>query len=117
MAEELIIGYLTEVPQLYSQEIKGCITAKELVEVIAKYEIVAADALEIAKAMTEEQFEKEFLPGRVKENKGEFAGEEWYIKYNFIMMPDIMFRVAITADQFHCPWGTAYHQMKNAKLI
>jgi hypothetical protein len=107
------IGYVTDDPApAYAKAVKRLSGRNALIEAIYPFRRVAADALECATSMTDDEFRNEFKPGLLKERRGEFAGEEWAKKYACILMPEVMFQVSLVSMFHHAPWGLAFIRMR-----
>jgi hypothetical protein len=77
---------------------------------------VADDAWQVAQAMDEKSF-LSFVNGVRRERRGHFAGAEWAEKYGAILMPSVLMRVSMVADQFKVPWGCAYIRLRDVGRI
>lgn len=102
-------------PELpYARVIDGARSKDELVAVLEPYALIAYDALLAAAALDDWD---DFKTGLRRERKGHYAGDEWATKYGAILMPEIMMRVSIIAEQYKAPWGTAYIRLVEAGRI
>lgn len=107
------IGYLSECDREYTKLLTAQETLDDLRALTKSYELIAADAHEIAARMTEDDF-KEFRAGLKKERRGKFAGEAWADKYAAVMLPAVMFGVSEIAVSYHVPFGVAYIRMRES---
>jgi hypothetical protein len=109
------IGYLTDpVP-----EYRAALEAKTLEGLragIAPFARVASDAVAIAAAMTEGDFEV-WRTGLRKERREQFAGEIFAERYGALLLPLVMLEVSMFADHFKVPWGLAFVRMLEAGRI
>lgn len=113
---DLIFTPLCELPQDYMKMLDQADTLSKLKSGIARYKPIAADAVSLVEKMDERTF-LGFRKAMAKERKGVFCGEGWIDLVGTILMPEVIFRIAIIADKFKAPWGVAFLQMKNAGLI
>lgn len=113
---DLSITPLCEHPEDYMKMLDQADTLAQLKAGIARYKPIAADAVRLVDKMTEHTFVG-FREAMKKERKGQFCGEGWIELVGTILMPEVIFRVAIIADKFKVPWGVAFLQMNRAGLI
>jgi hypothetical protein len=52
-----------------------------------------------------------------KERQGKFMGKRAAKRFGPILMPSLMVKVMLVAEQYGLPWGSAYNQLKQARLI
>lgn len=107
----LSIGYLSEADADYTKALTDADTLGTLQALVARYAELAADAVPIVEAMTAEDFAA-FRKGLKIERRGKFAGDAWAVRFGAILMPMPMMRITMIADQFKCPFGVAYHRLK-----
>src|SRR5258708_789791 len=105
------ITYISEQPHDYARAIDDASTLISLQSVIAEWRSLAEDAWKIALAMKDSDF-ADFRAGLRLERRGKFAGEEWNERFADILMPAVMFKVSITANEYKVPWGLAYIRLK-----
>lgn len=98
------ITYLSEHPEIYTKALDQVQTHSDLLELLKEWETVAWDALDLAQKFDNKRFDK-FLTDLKKERKGKFSKNE---DCAVIMMPEIMFKTSIIAEQFKVPWGCAF---------
>lgn len=99
--------------------VDGLSNAKRLADLqthVQTYQRVADDAFKITRDMKADDFGS-WRRGLVKERKGEFAGEEWAEKYGAVLMPEILMKVGMIADQYVVPWGCAYIRLRDVGRI
>lgn len=99
--------------------VDGLSNAKRLADLqthVQTYQRVADDAFKITRDMKAEDFGV-WRRGLSKERKGEFAGEEWAEKYGAVLMPEILMKVGMIADQYGAPWGCAYIRLRDVGRI
>jgi hypothetical protein len=109
------ITYISEQDRDYVKSLKAARTVDALKSHVTAWKQLASDAYEQTTAASF-NFD-DFRQGRLKENRNQYAGDEWAMKYGAILMPEILIRVAIIAQQFGVPWGCAYIRLKEAKQI
>lgn len=98
------ITYRSEQPQDYAKELGTVETLEDLLDLLKRYETIAWDALDLAQKFDKKRFD-DFLKALKKERKGIFSKSQ---DASVIMMPEIMFKVSIVAEQFKVPWGCAF---------
>lgn len=113
---ELVVTPLCELPQDYNKMLDQADTLFKLKSGIARYKPIAADAVKLVETMDEKTFTG-FRAALAKERKGRFCGEGWADLVSMILMPEVLFRVAVIATRFQAPWGVAFLQMHNAGLL
>lgn len=101
------VNYLSEPVADYHKELDACNSLFDLRVFVDKWKLLANDAFEVAQSMTTEDWPI-FRKGLKSERRGRYAGDKWTERYAAILLPEIMFKVSMTANQFHCPWGLAY---------
>lgn len=105
------INYLSDCPGDYAKALDGADTLDALLLALRGWDSLAADAYKIAAKMTPQDF-REFRAGLKMERKGEWAGEKFQEKFASILMPEVLFKVSIVANQFGAPWGLTYLRLK-----
>lgn len=110
------ISYMTEPVQDYAKAIDSCQSVQELQQCLASWRLVTDDAWRTAQTMTESQWGY-FKKGLRAERRGRFAGTKWAQRYSDILLPALMFRVGMVAQQFMVPWGVAYIRCVEAGKI
>lgn len=110
------IHYTSDTCADYCAGLTKAKTLEALQTHVETYRRVADDAWKVVKEMDAPAFLR-FLSGLRKERKGEFAGEEWASKYMAVLMPEILMRVSMVADQYGAPWGCAFIRLKEAGRI
>jgi hypothetical protein len=105
------ITYTSDQPGDYAKALDAADSLGKLREVTAEWALLAEDAKAKADAMTEQDFER-FRKGLKKERRGQFAGEEFAMEFEDLMMPAVMFKVAIAASEYKVPFGLMYIRMK-----
>lgn len=107
------INYMSEQPEDYAKALTDADTLPKLVKTLDEWERVAADARKVVHSMTAEDFAT-WRDGLAKERKGDFAGEEWALKYGVVTMPEVLFKVSLIAQQYGVPWGCAYIRLRDS---
>ena len=110
------IHYTSDTLKDYVDGLTKSKTLEDLQAHCQTYQRVADDAFKVIREMKAEDFGT-FIKGLRKERKGEFAGEEWAEKYGAVLMPEILMRVGIVADEYQVPWGCAYIRLKDVGRI
>ena len=110
------ITYVSEQPTDWSNALAAADSYEKLLRTAEAWQELAGDALETVKAMTPSDF-REWRKGFLNERKGKFAGEDFAVKYGNLMMPTLMFKVAIMAIQYQVPWGAMYSRLKETNNL
>lgn len=110
------IHYTSETAKDYTDGLTKAKTLPQLQEHVETYLRVANDAYQVTKGMTKPEF-IEWRSGLAKERKGEFAGEPFALKYGAVLMPEILMRVSMVADEYKVPWGLAYIRLREVGRI
>lgn len=112
------IGYLSECAKDYTAGLKKCCDSLDRLAVFVKeWRELAPDAYAAVfpdgsdKTITEEEF-AEFQRGHKIESRGKYAGDEWAAKYGMIILPEILLRVELIAEQYKVPFGTAFVRLE-----
>ena len=104
------IGYLSECDRDYAADLKKAQTFDDLTTFVKRWRMLANDAY---KSVMSKSFDwDEFVKGRAMENRDEYAGDVWAEKYSAILMPELMMRVSIYAQNFGAPWGVTYIRLR-----
>ena len=111
------ITYLTEPVPDYHKELDACTDLMDLRAFLYNWRLLANDAKLIGEAMSPDDW-RPYQKGLRSERRGKYAGDPWTVRYAAILLPEILFRVSVIAQQFCCPWGLAYCRCKEAgKLV
>jgi hypothetical protein len=107
------ITHLSEPIDRYTEALDGCDTLADLRSCLDGWRPLANDAADIADGMSEEDFTA-FKKALRCERRGKFSGE---IRFLPIIMPEILFQVAMVSHQYHVPWGLAYIRLRDVGRI
>jgi hypothetical protein len=107
----LTIGYLSEADTDYANALTVAGSLESLRALVSRYKELAVDAEPLVMAMTPKQFSA-FRRGLLIERRGKFAGERWAMQFGSILLPMPMMQITQVAWEFKCPFGVAYHRMK-----
>lgn len=110
------IHYVSDTLKDYVDGLTNAKTLQTLQTHVETYQKVAHDAFEVTRGMNDPDFITWKL-GLTEERKGKFAGEAWAEKYGAVLMPEILMRVGIVADQYQVPWGCAYIKLREVGRI
>jgi hypothetical protein len=94
----------------------GAASLEELRKVVDSFAHVAADAGAVVWSMSPEDFAG-FRAGLELERSGVYAGAAWGARYDSVMMPTIMFNVALVAIEFNVPWGLAFNRCADTGMV
>ena len=103
------ITYRSEQDQEYAKELGTVETLTDLLDLLGRYETIAWDALDLAQKFDKKRFD-DFLKALKLERKGKFSESQ---DASVIMMPEIMFKVSMIANEFKVPWGCAFIRLKD----
>jgi hypothetical protein len=101
------ITYISEQPKDWAEGLNHCETLAQLRDYALAWRMLCPDAYQIVEKMSDQDFDQ-WQDGLKKERKGRFAGDEFAIKFDAVLLPETLFRVSIVAMQCHVPWGCAY---------
>lgn len=111
-----VIGYTDDLSIPYSEGIKKCKTLEDLRTHVNNWRPAVIDAWEVVAKMSEADF-IEFEAGMRKEGDGKYSGDQWASLYATVVIPELIFRVALMAEQFNVPEGCAWIRLVDDKLI
>jgi hypothetical protein len=105
------VQYLTDAPARWKDALDSALTLERLTETLFEWRELCPDAWE-GRPINGEEF-TEWRKGLDMERgrpgkRQRFAGPAWADRYGAILLPGELLRVALFADQYKCPWGTAY---------
>ena len=111
------INHCSEFVSDWKKELDQCSDLEALRELCVQWGALVADAKTIVDGFDEQQFAN-FRQALETERRGQFSGPA-SAKDGFltILMPGILFKVSITADQYQVPWGLAFIQMRKAGIL
>lgn len=112
----LTVTYLSDFPKEWSLGLDQCKNLPRLREFGLHWGGVCTDAWDVIRKMNEQDFSL-FRYGLAKERKGHYAGDAWFGQFGAILMPELLFRVSMIAEQFSAPWGLAWMRCEQAGLI
>ena len=101
------VGYVDELVADYTKQLQAAQTLAELWEVTAHWEPVAGDAFDVVSKMTAAQF-KRWQKGERLERKGRYAGDEWAAEFGAILIPEMLLRIGVIAQEYCVPDGCAF---------
>lgn len=112
----MIVTYLSDFDREYAIGLRQCDDLPRLREFALHWGGLAPDAFESVRRMTDEDWLC-FKAGLAKESKGKYAGDAWAERYGDILMPALLMRVSMVAQQFGAPWGTAFLRLEQTGII
>jgi hypothetical protein len=112
----MVVTYLSDFAKEYALGLRQCKDFARLREFALHWGGLCPDAFAAASKMHDGDFDP-FTKGLAKESRGIYAGDAWYDRYADILMPAMLMRVSMVAEQFGAPWGTAFKQLENAGII
>ena len=101
------VGYLDDLIADYTKQRQAAQTLAELQQVTARWEPVAGDAFDVVRGMTAAQF-KRYQKGERLERKKQYAGDEWAARFGAVLMPEMLLRIAVIAQEYSVPDGCAF---------
>jgi len=108
---EMPIGYLSEPIQMYAAQLTTATTLADLHELLTRYQRVADDALALVKTWSETDF-TDWRKALAAERRGQFMGDKAAARFSAVLMPEVLFRVGIVAEEYKVPWGCAYLRLR-----
>ncbi len=107
------INYQSEPIADYNKALSEADTLEKLRGVLTAYDRVAHDAKALVDTWTAVDF-KDWRRSLAQERRGKFMGDDAAHRFAVVLMPDVLFRVAIVSDQFKAPWGLCFIRMLDA---
>jgi hypothetical protein len=108
------ITYTSEQPQDWAEALWRASTLSHLRDVCAAWEKLCPDAKAVVDGMKTREDFRQWRKGLAKERKGEFAGEEFAVRFGALLLPELLLKVGMAAARFNAPWGCTYIRMKEA---
>lgn len=112
----MVVTYFSDFAKEYTIGLRQCTDLPRLREFSLHWGGLCPDAWDVVRGMTDKDFSL-FRYGLAKESKGKFAGDVWATQYGAILMPEMLLRVSMIAEQFGAPWGTAFLRCEQEGLI
>lgn len=112
----MVVTYLSEFDKEYVIGLRQCADLPRLRAFTLHWGGLAPDAYESVRKMQDEDWHT-FKRGLNKESKGKYAGDAWAERYGDILVPALLMRVSMVADQFGAPWGTAFLRLEQTGII
>ena len=112
----MTVTYISEFDKEYAIGLRACMNLPRLREYTLHWGGLCLDAFEAVQNMTDEDWPT-FRKGRNKEARGQYASVAWHERYGAVLMPDLLFRVSMIAQQFGVPWGTAFLRCEQSGII
>ena len=104
------IGYMTDLCKPYADSLKKAKTLEKLLWHVSEWELLAPDAFDSAHSPNF-SWDK-YAAGLAKERLDIYAGDEWGSKYGAIVMPEVLMRIAIIAQQYLVPDGCIFIRLQ-----
>ena len=111
----MVITYTCDFFKEYAIGLRQCDTRRRLSEFLEHWLAFASDAID-ARPKSDTEF-VEFSVGLRMESRGKYAGDEWAQRFGTILMPEILFQVAVISQKFNVPWGTAFTRCQDVGFI
>jgi len=108
------ISYISSQDEDYTCALSDCTTLDKLTELLQDYASIFPDAL-AALPLDADEF-SDFRVGLCKERSGQFSGEDFMLRFGSILLPDMMLRVGMIANQFKVPWGCAFIRLQESGI-
>lgn len=112
----ILVNPTDEFGDSYGAALDKANTLTRLIETTRQWREVADDAYQKALTMDEQDF-KEWRHALASERHGKFMGMAMMDKYHALLMPEVLFKVTMMANQFHVPSGLMYNRLKEAGEI
>lgn len=111
------INYMSDPVISWGEALDRCTSLEDLRELCVKWESLVPDAKQIVDGFDEQDFAN-FNEARQTERRGRFSGESAVADgFLSILMPEILFKVSVTANEYKVPWGLAFIQMRKAGVL
>lgn len=111
----MIVSNVDEVATNYAKALDDARTLDQLRTAVRLYGEVAMDAVQIVDRFDVDDFMK-WRGALAMERRGRFCGDKYpesdVKKFLPVIMPEVMFKISIVAEQFKAPWGLAYNRLK-----
>lgn len=111
----MIVSNVDEIPLTYAKALENARTLDHLRTAVRLYGEVAIDAVAVVDQFDADDFVK-WRGALQMERRGKFCGEKYpeadVRKFLPILMPELMFKITMVAEQFKVPWGLAYNRLK-----
>jgi hypothetical protein len=105
-----------DVPSQWNKALDGARTLDELRAVVTHWRPLCEDAFNAVQEWSDDDFALWRKVLRM-ERRGRFMGSDAMERFGAVLMPGTMFKVSITAHQFHVPWGLAYCRLRDTGRI
>lgn len=112
----MVVTYLSDFAKEYVLGLRQCADLPRLREFSLHWGGLCPDAFESIRRMTDTDW-PDFKAGLAKESRGKYAGDAWAERYGDILMPALLLRVSMIAEQFGAPWGTAFLRLEQTGII
>jgi len=111
------IGYVSEPVSEYVAGVGAAKSVRELLDHVTRYKFLAFDAWSVVLDMTDADWPVWRDGHRKSKREDQSPDDAWFERYASVIMPDVMFRVSMVAEQFAVPWGCAYIRLREEGLI
>lgn len=112
----MVVTYLSDFATEYAIGLRQCKDFARLREFALHWGGLCPDAFATVSKMHDADFDP-FSKGLAKESRGIYAGDTWAERYGDILMPAMLLRVSMVAEQFGAPWGTAFIRLEQEGII
>lgn len=112
----LTITPLSSFDREYAIGLRQCDTLARPREFMLHWGGLCHDAWQVVTRMDEADWDA-FRKGLRKESRGQYAGDAWAESFGAVLMPALLLRVSMVADEFKAPWGVAFLQLETAGCI
>ena len=103
------VEYLSELSVEYGR-VANAKTLAELKKRLEAWKEIAWDAHDLVQSWRQDDW-RAFKRARAIERTGQFAGEEAADRFGRVLLPEILIRVSLVAEQFLVPEGTAFKRL------
>jgi hypothetical protein len=112
----MVVSDTDDVLHDYADALDRARTLPDLRQATMQYREVASDAFDVTASMSEDEL-CSWRAALKKERQGRFMGKRAAKRFGPVLMPSLMVKVMLVAEQYGLPWGSAYNQLKQARLI
>lgn len=113
----MVVTPYSDFSREYSVGLHECRTLTRLREFALHWGGLAPDAWEIVSRMHSADEFLRFRNGLERETRREFAGAKWAAQFGAIVMPELLMRVSLVAEQFGVPWGAAFLRCEQEGIL
>lgn len=100
----------------YAKALDEADTLAKLRTALMEYELLAGDAVDTVAVWTDADF-TDWRSALQKERHGQFMGDADAVRFATVLLPEVMFRITVLAQQFHVPFVVARDRLMDMRLL